>query len=404
MQEISTDFISGSGCKVFIAATFDIIPVNDWNVCLQSDDQFLSSGYLRALEKSNLPGLSYYYILIYESGLPIAALYFQSSNLSDDELGGVLNLESYGMLAGSITSGINTFLFNPGKDKRSLLLVCGNLFVSGDHGIRAVSDAAFETALKLIPELFRYISSATEPGTKMVAWMVKDFETGRDEVVKTLLTPLFFRLNTDPAMVMNINQEWKSFPDYLSALSSKYRVRANASLSRMEELQVRDIGIDEMAKRETEITSLLNQVIAKAPVKLARLSATYFIELKLHFGNQYDFRGLFLGDQMVAFTSGIWNPIRYEAHYIGLDYSLNKQYGLYQNILYCYIEDAIRRKVTSLSFGRTALEIKSTVGAKPVALGCYLRLNNKIYNSLARPLIGGTGTQAWIPRDPFRRN
>jgi len=404
MQEISTNAISKSGCKVLLATTFDIVPLSDWNICLNKDDQFLSSGYLRALEKSNVPGLNFYYLLVYKSGLPLAALYFQSSNLSDDKLGGVLNLESYGMLAGSITSRINTFLFDPGRGKRSLLLVCGNLFVSGDHGIRTVSEEAFETVLKLLPDLFDFISSATDPATNIAAWMIKDFESSRDNIVKRIMSPMFFRLNTDPTMVMKINPEWKSFPDYLASLSSKYRIRSNTSLARMEKLRIRDIGIDEMVNREPEISSLLNQVIEKAPIKLARPSASYFIELKLHFGNQYDFRGLFLDDKMLAFTSGIWNLNRYDAHYIGLDYALNKEYGLYQNILYCYIEDAIRRNVTSLSFGRTALEIKSTVGAKPVALGCYLRLNNKVFHSLARPLIGATGTQEWIPRDPFRRN
>ena len=66
----------------------------------------------------------------------------------------------------------------------------------------------------------------------------------------------------------------------------------------------------------------------------------------------------------------------------GLDYHYNKEYALYQNILYTFIKEAIITRVNTLSFGRTALEMKSTVGAKPIDHVAYIRLNNRLLNKL----------------------
>jgi hypothetical protein len=281
--------------------------------------------------------------------------------------------------------------------------VCGNLLVSGDHGIAAVDDAAFQVALSVLEPILKLLSSGFSHGKKVVAWMAKDFGPERDAVAGKILSESFFRLNTDPVMVMEVPENWTSFGDYIDALSSKYRVRANNCMVKSSAITERSLEPEEIRRREKEIHILLDQVLAKAPVKLVRPTPSYFIELKIHFGPHYDFRGLFIEDRLVAFTSGLWDDLYYEAHYIGLDYSLNKELGIYQSILYRFVNDAIMRKSRYLYFGRTALEIKSTVGARPLNMGCYLRLNNKIFHALARPLIGSTGPGTWIPRDPFRK-
>jgi hypothetical protein len=389
--------------SVFLYDFIEQVPASDWLACNADHNFFLTPAYLKACEKSHLPGLQVRYAVVHNGNGPIAGMYFQASNLSDAGLGGVLNLEDYGMIAGAITSRINSFLFEPGEGKSSHLLVCGNLLVSGDHGIAAVDDAAFQIALTVLEPILKLLSSGFPAGKKVVAWMAKDFGPGRDEIAGKLLSDSFFRLNTDPVMILQVPPEWTSFDDYINALSSKYRVRANNSMAKSSALVERNLEPDEIHRREKEISGLLSQVISKAPVKLVRPTVSYFLELKIHFGPHYDFRGLFMEDRLVAFTSGLWDEVHYEAHYIGLDYTLNKEMGIYQNILYRFVNDAINRKSRNLYFGRTALEIKSTVGARPLNMGCYLRLNNKIYHTLARPLIGSTGPGSWIPRDPFRK-
>jgi hypothetical protein len=234
--------------------------------------------------------------------------------------------------------------------------------------------------------------------------MVKDFYEQQDSLAKNILKKDYFLLNTDPEMIFRVDPQWANFEDYKNALSSKYRVRANSVIAKASGLTIRELTEPEIINRTEELFRLNDAVIRKAPVKLARPSADYFPALKKKFGPHYRIHGFFLDDKMIAYTSGLWNEKHYEAHYIGLDYHYNATYSLYQNILYTYIEDAIRCRSENLFFGRTALEIKSTTGARPYFLACYFRFANRVLNTLARPLVSSTGPKNWIPRDPFKSN
>jgi hypothetical protein len=57
-------------------------------------------------------------------------------------------------------------------------------------------------------------------------------------------------------------------------------------------------------------------------------------------------------------------------------------------MLYEYIREAIRMKTRQVIFGRTAMEIKSTVGAFPVDMKCYIRHRKKAPNALLKLLFG----------------
>jgi hypothetical protein len=55
------------------------------------------------------------------------------------------------------------------------------------------------------------------------------------------------------------------------------------------------------------------------------------------------------------------------AGFVGLDYDYNRDCALYQNILYRILDDAIKEGASSVDLARTAMEIKSTMGAEPVS-------------------------------------
>jgi hypothetical protein len=95
---------------------------------------------------------------------------------------------------------------------------------------------------------------------------------------------------------------------------------------------------------------------------------------------------------------------RADAHLIGLNYETNKSHSLYLNMLYQYVEDSISAQVKVLDLGRTAMEIKSTVGAIPVDLSVYLKLKNPLLNGLACMLAGSSSSEAWVQRHPFKHN
>ncbi len=81
---------------------------------------------------------------------------------------------------------------------------------------------------------------------------------------------------------------------------------------------------------------------------------------------------------------------------------INKELELYQNILYDYVKEAIDNNLQQLTLGRTASEIKSTVGAEAHQLTCYIRHRNPLSNHLIKPIIDSIKTSDWIPRNPFK--
>jgi predicted N-acyltransferase len=374
---------------------------NTWNR-IAGGKIFLSTDYLRVAEISSLPGMQFRYAIMNRNDLPVAIMYFQLVNLSDEGLGGILDLEEYGGMAASVSTRINDLLFNPGNGSHSFLLSLGNLLVSGDHGIAAVSDSDFNLALSSVTSVKKEIAGQLGKSSRIVALMVKDFYETEHAIAHPILKRDYFLLNTDPEMIFDPDPEWKNFDDYLAALSSKYRIRANNARSKMEEVVIRNLTLNEIVEQIDEIFRLNSLVMRKAPVKLAKPSPDYFINLKKVFGENYQIRTFYLGEKMIAFTSSLFTPDHYEAHYIGLDYHYNRSHQLYQNILYDYVEAVISARSKRLYFGRTALEIKSTTGAKPYFLACYFRFANRIIHTLARPLVSSAGPRNWIPRDPFK--
>ena len=60
-----------------------------------------------------------------------------------------------------------------------------------------------------------------------------------------------------------------------------------------------------------------------------------------------------------------------DAHFVGINYEYNREYAVYQRMLYDYIQIAIENRLQQINFGRTASEIKSSVGAEPQNLTIY---------------------------------
>lgn len=142
-------------------------------------------------------------------------------------------------------------------------------------------------------------------------------------------------------------------------------------------------------------------VHSNARFRLAALTPEYFVKMKTQFPDEFKLTIYLLEGKIVAFRSGFENQGEYEAHFIGLDYSLNRDKCLYQRILYDFVNDAIQNQSKRLLLGRTAAEIKSTVGAVPHDLECYMRHRNSISNHIISPFIDYLKPVEWIQRKPF---
>ncbi|HKR06308.1 MAG TPA: hypothetical protein VJY62_16855 [Bacteroidia bacterium] len=370
---------------------------------IAGENFFLRVEYLRALEKSKIAGMSFRYCFIYENTIPVALCYFQIADLSSKELGSLINLENFGSVFSAVGNKINQFLFSGEKYASNNLLVCGSLFVSGEHGIACVNEKYFPVVFELLPRMIEKISQQIiKENGRVVCCSIKDFYDKSDGYAKQLLKERFHRMVIDPNMIFTVRKEWKKFDDYLDAMSAKYRLRANNVVKKLDDVEIKYLELPEIEKEKGNIENLYFQVQKKAPVRIVRVNINYFLTLKKYLKDEFVVRTFYHKGKMIAFTSGFKSGLHYEAHYIGIDYHYNKSHSLYQNILYDFIREAIKNKSGQLTFGRTAMEIKSTVGAVAYPLYSYIKFSNNFLNSLIKPFIPSEENTGWIPRSPFK--
>ena len=71
-------------------------------------------------------------------------------------------------------------------------------------------------------------------------------------------------------------------------------------------------------------------------------------------------------------------------------------------MLYDYIEIAISKKLKTINFGRTASEIKSSVGAFPQDLTMYLRHKKTITNKILKVFLQRVQPTPFQQKFPFK--
>jgi predicted porin len=203
--------------------------------------------------------------------------------------------------------------------------------------------------------------------------------------------------------VVDIPDGVRTLNEYIALFSKKYRNRAKSILKNAANIEVRNLNEAQLKAENKNIYKLYEQVYNHAKFKLVKLPETYFLDCKSSFPDKFTVTAFYYKDKLVAFSSGfdLSNELL-EAHYIGFDYELNKEIDLYQNILYNFLEQAIMFKKKRLNLGRTAGEIKSTVGAHAQELTCYIKPQNTVSRMVLKPFINFLQPGEWIPRNPFK--
>ena len=73
-------------------------------------------------------------------------------------------------------------------------------------------------------------------------------------------------------------------------------------------------------------------------------------------------------------------------------------------MLYNLVAFAIEKGLSKIHFGRTAEELKSTLGALPIDMKLYIRHRNKLSNQLLKPIISSINPSEFELRNPFKAN
>ena len=92
-----------------------------------------------------------------------------------------------------------------------------------------------------------------------------------------------------------------------------------------------------------------------------------------------------------------------ETYFLGYDDAIQRDKMLYLNMLYDMIGYSIKKQFKQIVFARTALEIKSSVGAKPVEMTAFMKHENPFINKFMKYFINYFEPKtSWHERNPFK--
>lgn len=364
---------------------------------------FTSRAYFLALEEGGPENVVYRYVCVHDGDELIGVFHFQLIPVNRKNLLSRIRDRPYHRLFSVLSKMLDLLLCNNlVSSRKNVLLISGNACITGPYG-HVYQPGEEKKVGSCLNDALSLVQSEAESAFKIIGIVSKDYPEGHNPHRKLLSHRRFMRLHMDPVMSMAIRPEWRALIDYAQTLSSKYRMRFNKALKKIEKCEWNQLDEEAMRTHRKVIENLYVQVQENAPLRLVDNTASYLIALKKHLKKEVRFMALFDNGHMLAFITAIRNGEEMEAHHIGFDYKLNMDYSLYLNILYSYIGLAIEMQCRSLCFGRTAMEIKSTVGAVPSDFETHLRLENPVLNSWVRWMLpDGKGRQNWILRNPFR--
>jgi hypothetical protein len=290
---------------------------------------------------------------------------------------------------------VNTLL----RNRQLHVLFCGNIFLSGEYGVLLKDGLDKTKSFKAIAAGLETIAKQTK---KLHAVFAKDFENTTLSITNTLLNMHFTRMHVEPNMIIELQEHWQSFNDYKAALKSKYRIKANKADSKSARLKTKLFTAADLQYYKAQLQVLYQNTINNADFNAQILDLDTYSLLKKEFEKNFIVQGYFFNNELVGFLSAMINGKHLDAHFIGIDYSQNKELAIYPRILNDYVRLGISFKVMQINLGRTASEIKSTLGAKPMALTCYCKHTNHYLNKLLTPLIKTIQIKSFKQHEPFK--
>ncbi len=369
-----------------LAVSIDAVAYADWQRVVPADNPYMQLPYLRALERA---GASMRYVVAYRDGQPVAAASFQVLELDRDT---VLRPE-WRLPVRMVFSS----LFERGHARA---LILGNALHSWTGSFAHVPSLPEEEAGRLLADLARRVRRA-EQGGGISFTVLRDVELGTDGMDSLDGAGYMPLTGVEPTMVVPLDPSWRGPADYAAAMSRKYRARLRRSRKKAAGLAKKDLTLQELLAQRAALEPLLDGVVDRADFKLARCSLDDVVELKRGLGDRFIVRTYLDGEQVVGFGAALAHESRLEALLVGIDYDVNREVGLYQNMLYDFVEMGIERGCEQVHLGRTALEIKSTVGAVARPLPILVRHRNPLVNKAVAVALRFVDDVTWTPRNPF---
>lgn len=352
---------------------------------------FLSKAYLTILEKSAPQNMECHFIGLYAG-----------NNLCGVALTQYINLNRINTFAEKKQRfSIKDYLF---KKLSSNVLIVGNNMLTGQNAYILNNNITETDALILLRKALRKLKIRyAKQGRCIHLTAIKDFNDREYPDFKKAGFNRYFKFCTQPNMIFTIRPQWQSVEDYTADMNTKYRTQYNRARKKAEGIEKRKLQLEEIKALENKIYSLYLTVANNAAFNTFYLPKEHFYTFKEYLKDDFLFYGYFVNGELAGFNTLIKNGKDMDTYFLGYDADLQKEKMLYLNMLYdmaCY---AIKKKFSHVIFARSAMEIKSSVGAKAETVYGIIKHTNPLINLFISRLFTYFDPQLkWQERNPFK--
>lgn len=367
------------------------LPEN-WND-LAISNIFLSKEYLQIIEKSAPENMICHFIGIFHDTELIGIALCQFLDLN--------KLQSFGERDKCIKTMVRNFIF---RNFSSHILIIGNNMLTGQNAF-AISKKAEPTKIiqalnKASEELKNHFKSI---GKKIHLTTIKDFSTEEIDVFDIPEFKDYLKFSTQPNMTFSIRENWKKEQDYIDALSKKYRDQYKRTRKKALGIEKRKMHLDEIIANEALIYDLYFHVAQNASFNTFFLAKNHFRIFKEKLKDKFLFYGYFLDEKLIGFNTLIKNGTVLDTYFLGYDDSVQREKMLYLNMLYDMVAYSINKGFKEIVLARTALEIKSSVGAEPIKMYGLMKHSNFFINKKLGYFFKYLEPETiWKERNPFK--
>lgn len=372
----------------------------EWDEISTQYDVPLSKKYLETVEDNPSVDMEFGYLLFYKEGKPMGKAILQIQLFNAEK--SIRDTEENKKYPCFFTVVGNHLKKMVSKHVVFKTIVIGNLMLTGDYGYRFNESIDNKDQEELIRAAVLDVKTKLKQTGQLKAPVIllKEFY----EEKTTLENQEFAKFQIQPNMILNMRPNWETMEDYLGEMSSKYRTRAKRAFKMSDGLTLRELNPEEIEAEMPTIFELYKMIAKSAGFNVMVMNPAYLLGLKRNFPSDFRLMGYYNEDeQLVGFFTTLHNKGLIDAHYLGFNPALNRSHQIYQNILYEIVRIGIEEKAEKINFGRTAVEIKSTVGAEMVPMYCYMK-HQSIPNNVARLIIDylSPKEETFVPRRPFK--
>lgn len=390
-----------SGFRFALADRVGFLNPTHWDAVTGDRRFFLRRPVLEAIEQNCPANLSPRYALIYDQDSPVAAVAAQMVDISGGNVWSKPEEETE-KKGRSLSRALAPAARRIVSQLEQRVLVAGNLMSWGFNGIAFADGINPDDVWSGIAEALYRIRRAENLAGQTDLILVKDV-TPSEPHAEALRTFSYRPLETEPNMVLQIDPTWKSYDDYLGALDAKYRRNARDQIKKLAAAGCTSETLSDLAPHSAEIHRLYKSIQSKASVKLVSLPESFLPALAKAAPDHFRCTIIRRGEQILGFISALRDGDTAVGYYIGFDRDAAAEgIPLYLRLLHTTIADAISWGSKRLSLGRTALEPKAALGAKPEPMSVWLRHRVPAMNWLVRGMLDAVPHAEAPERNPFR--